>query len=286
MKKFLNIFLVFLTFIIFLALAYLINIKYFVKSGRMTSSLEQISLVDKTNIKLDRENEFIDNISKIYIDFKEMNLDDDDIRTIEKNTDLDKVLVNIINNKIKYILNEEKLKTVYTKEQLDKILTKKIKEYILSNNYKIIDFEKNLNTQVKELKNNNTFDLVFSLYDLSILVVCFILVICFILLLVVNKVNGIKYIINTLLVNNIFNILTSSIIIILYKYIFKNSIINYLFDEMITKFFNQFIFISIMFIVLLIILSIIYSIITKDKNDTRLKPRIEKRRKDEEDFNF
>ncbi len=291
MKKFLNIFLVFLTFIIFLALTYLINIKYFVKSGRLTSSLEQISLVDKTNIKLDRENEFIDNINKTYIDLKEMNLDDDDIRTIEKNTNLDQVLVNIINNKIKYILNEEKLKTVYTKEQLDKILTKKIKEneikeYILSNNYKIIDFEKNLNTQVKELKNNNTFDLVFSLYDLSILVVCFILVICFILLLVVNKVNGIKYIINTLLVNNIFNILTASIIIILYKYIFKNSIINYLFDEMTTKFFNQFILISIMFIVLLIILSIIYSIITKDKNDTRLKPRIEKRRKDEEDFNF
>ena len=47
MKKFLNIFLVFLTFIIFLTLTYLINIKYFVKSGRMTSSLEQISLVDK-----------------------------------------------------------------------------------------------------------------------------------------------------------------------------------------------------------------------------------------------
>ena len=121
MKKFLNIFLVFFTFIIFLALSYLVNVKYFVKSGRLTNSLEKMSLVDKTNIKLDKENEFIDNINKIYSDLKEMNLDDADIRTIEKNTNLDKVLVKIINNKIKYILNEEKLKTVYTKEQLDTI---------------------------------------------------------------------------------------------------------------------------------------------------------------------
>lgn len=291
MKKFLNIFLVFLTFIIFLALTYLINIKYFVKSGRLTSSLEQISLVDKTNIKLDRENEFVDNINKTYSDLKNMHLDDEDIRTIEKHTNLDQVLVKIINNKIKYVLGEEKLKNVYTKEELDKVLTKRIKEqeikqYILDNDYKIVDFEKNLNIEVKDLKNNNIFDIVFSMYNLSILVICFLLVICFTLLLIVNKVNGIKYIINTLLVNNIFNIVTSSTVIVLFKYVFKNSIINYLFDELFTKFFNQFIFISIMFIVLLIIISIIYSILTKDKSDARLKPRIEKRRKDEEDFNF
>lgn len=291
MKKFLNIFLVFFTFIFFLTLTYLINIKYFVKSGRLTNSLEQISLIDKTNIKLDRENEFVDNINKTYSDLKEMNLDDEDIRTIEKHTNLDQVLVKIINNKIKYVLGEEKLKNVYTKEELDKVLTKRIKEqeikqYILDNDYKIVDFEKNLNIEVKDLKNNNIFDIVFSMYNLSILVICFLLVICFTLLLIVNKVNGIKYIINTLLVNNIFNIVTSSTVIVLFKYVFKNSIINYLFDELFTKFFNQFIFISIMFIVLLIIISIIYSILTKDKSDARLKPRIEKRRKDEEDFNF
>ena len=291
MKKVANIFLVFFTFIFFLTLTYLINVKYFVKSGRLTDSLEQISLVDKSNIKLDRENEFIENINKTYSDLKNMHLDDEDIRAIEKYTDLDQVLVKIINNKIKYALGEEKLKTIYNKEKLDKILTEKIKEqeikqYILDNDYKIIDFENNLNSQVKDLKNNNIFDIVFSMYNLSILVVCFLLVVCFTLLILVNKVNGIKYIINTLLVNNIFNIVTSSTVIILFKYIFRNSIINYLFDELFTKFFNQLIFISIMFIVLLIILSIIYKIITKDDSDTRLKPRIEKRCKDEENFNF
>lgn len=291
MKKVANIFLVFFTFIFFLTLTYLINVKYFVKSGRLTNSLEQISLIDKTNIKLDRENEFVDNINKTYSDLKNMNLDDEDIRTIEKHTDLDQVLVKIINNKIKYVLGEEKLKNVYTKEELDKVLTKRIKEqeikqYILDNDYKIVDFEKNLNIEVKDLKNNNIFDIVFSMYNLSILVICFLLVICFTLLLIVNKVKGVKYIINTLLVNNIFNIVTSSTVIVLFKYVFKNSIINYLFDELFTKFFNQFIFISIMFIVLLIILSIIYRIITKDNSDNRLKPRIEKRCKDEEDFNF
>lgn len=291
MKKFLNIFLVFFTFIFFLTLTYLINVKYFVKSGRLTDSLEQISLVDKSNIKLDRENEFVDNINKTYMDFKNMNLDDDDIKKIEKTTNLDQVLVKIINNKIKYALNEEKLKTVYTKEQLDKILTKNIKEeelkeYIINNDYKIVDFEKALNTQVKDLKDDNIFHIVFNLYDLSILVICSILIICFVLLIIVNNVNGIKYIINILLVNNIFNIVVSSTAIVFYKYIFKNSIINYLFDELITKFFNQLIFISILFIALLIIVSIIYSILTKDKSDTRLKPRIEKRCKNEEDFDF
>lgn len=291
MKKVANIFLVFFTFIFFLTLTYLINVKYFVKSGRLTNSLEQISLIDKSNIKLDRENEFIDNINKTYSDLKNMHLDDEDIRTIEKHTDLDQVLVKIINNKIKYVLGEEKLKNVYSKEELDQVLTKRIKEqeikqYILDNDYKIIDFEKNLNIEVKNLRDNNIFHIVFTLYDLSILVVCSILVICFVLLILVNKVHGVKYIINTLLVNNIFNIVTSSTVIILFRYVFRNSIINYLFDELFTKFFNQFIFISIMFIVLLIILSIIYSVLTKDKSDTRLKPRIEKRRKDEEDFNF
>lgn len=291
MKKVANIFLVFFTFIFFLTLTYLINVKYFVKIGRLTDSLEQISLIDKTNIKLDRENEFVDNINKTYSDLKNMHLDDEDIRTIEKNTDLDQVLIKIINNKIKYVLGEEKLKNVYTKEELDKVLTKKIeepkiKQYILDNDYKIIDFENNLNSQVKDLKNDNIFDIVFSMYNLSILVICVLLAICFTLLILVNKVKGVKYIINTLLVNNIFNIVTSSTVIVLFKYVFKNSIINYLFDELFTKFFNQFIFISIMFIVLLIIISIIYSILTKDKSDARLKPRIEKRRKDEEDFNF
>lgn len=291
MKKVANIFLVFFTFIFFLTLTYLINVKYFVKSGRLTSSLDNISLVDKINIRTDRENEFIDNINKTYNDLINMDLDDNSIRTIEKYTNLDQVLVKIINNKIKYVLGEEKLKTVYSKEELDKILTKKIKEqevkqYILDNDYKIIDFEKNLNKEVKNLKNDNIFDIVFSIYNLSILAVCFLLVICFTLLLLVNKVNGIKYIINTLLVNNIFNIVTSSTVIIFFRYVFRNSIINYLFDELFIKFFNQFIFISIMFIILLIILSIIYSILTKDNSDTRLKPRIEKRRKDEEDFNF
>lgn len=291
MKKFLNIFLVFFTFIFFLTLTYLINVKYFVKSGRLTDSLEQISLVDKSNIKLDRENEFVDNINKTYMDFKNMNLDDDDIKKIEKTTNLDQVLVKIINNKIKYALNEEKLKTVYTKEQLDKILTKNIKEdkiktYILSNDYKIIDFEKALNTQVKELKEDNIFHIIFNLYNLSILIICSILIILFALLIIVNKAKGIKYIINTLLVNNIFNIITSSTVIIFFRYVFRNSIINYLFDELFTKFFNQFIFISIMFIVLLIILSIIYNIITKNNTDNRLKPRIEKRCKNEEDFDF
>lgn len=291
MKKVGNIFLIFFTFIFFLTLSYLVNVKYFVKSGRLTNSLEQISLVDKSNIKLDRENEFIDNVNKTYMDFKNMDLDDDDIRTIEKYTNLNQVLVSIINNKIKYVLNEEKLKTIYSKEQLDKILTKNIKEeeikkYILDNDYKILDFEKALNTEVKDLKDNNIFHIIFNLYDLSILVVCFILVICFTLLIIINRVNGIKYIINTLLVNNIFNIVTSSFAIILYKYIFKNSIVNYLFGDLITKFFNQFIFISIMFIALLIIISIIYSIITKNKSESRLKPRIEKRSKNEEDFDF
>ena len=198
MKKVANVFLVFFTFIFFLALTSLINVKYFVKSGRLTNSLEKISIIDKTNIKLDRENEFIDNINKTYGDLKNMNLDDEDIRTIEKNTDLDQVLVKIINNKIKYVLGEEKLKTVYSKEQLDQILTKRIKEeeikqYILDNDYKIIDFENNLNTEVKNLKNNNVFDIVFSVYNLSILAVCFLLVICFILFLpcVVVIANGI-----------------------------------------------------------------------------------------------
>ena len=193
MKKVANVFLVFFTFIFFLALTSLINVKYFVKSGRLTNSLEKISIIDKTNIKLDRENEFIDNINKTYGDLKNMNLDDEDIRTIEKNTDLDQVLVKIINNKIKYVLGEEKLKTVYSKEQLDQILTKRIKEeeikqYILDNDYKIIDFENNLNTEVKNLKNNNVFDIVFSVYNLSILAVCFLLVICFILLLLIKQV--------------------------------------------------------------------------------------------------
>lgn len=281
-NTFLSILVFFLTFI------FLYQIIYFgyIDSNKVESYVDNIKLTDKVNLEIKKDNYFISNVNRTYKDLLSMKYKYKDIKNIEKDSNINLVLSSIMINKITNLKEGTTPDNTYTKNKLDQTLlnnkfSDELKLYIISNDYKIIEFENRINSKVKII--NNVFKPFRFIFNKLSVIISLVLVLLISILFIINK----KYsnIFIPLLITNFLNIIISIIILALLNTKYKYTIINYFFYNFILNILKKSVILSVVIIFFAIILITIISINNK-KKIKKIKPRIRKEIKDEEDFGF
>ncbi len=256
---------------------------YFIYINKIDRYLDNIKLSDKLNLETSKPNYFIDNVNDTYKDLTNLNYSYEDIIKFENDSNINSVVSNILKNKINYLIDDKELVFVYSKKNLDKELTaniknKEIKDYIISNNYKIIQFESRLNSRIKKI-NDKLFKIISLLLDVRVFIsLCSLLLICILIYLIIKKHLSVF---TPILAFSIFNILINIIEIVLLK-IYNYNIISYFFDSFILDIIKTSVIIS----VVVICINLLFITIFNKKDKIPLKPRIRKVKRNEEDFSF
>lgn len=278
----LSIFIFFVSFIIIYSSLYF----YFSEDGKIEKYINKIKLSDKLNIELNKDNYFINNVNNTYLDLANMNYSYSEIKKIENKTNINLVNSEILNNNISFLKGKNKLERIYTKSELDDFLTtnirdNKIKDYIVSNDYKVIQFETRVNKMTDKFYNK-FFKYVKVIFNKKVFIGLSVILLGLVLLLIIMK----KYlhILISFLSVNIFNIILSIVGIILLNTKLDGTIISYFFDNYILRIIRLSMIISIFVSLLSIICIIIY--MRKNDHSKKVKPRIRKVIKDEENFSF
>ena len=256
---------------------------YFIYINKIDRYLDNIKLSDKLNLETSKPNYFIDNVNDTYKDLTNLNYSYEDIIKFENDSNINSVVSNILKNKINYLIDDKELVFVYSKKNLDKELTtniknEEIKDYIISNNYKIIQFESRLNSRIKKI-NDKLFKIISLLLDVRVFIsLCSLLLICILIYLIIKKHLSVF---TPILAFSIFNILINIIEIVLLK-IYNYNIISYFFDSFILDIIKTSVIIS----VVVICINLLFITIFNKKDKIPLKPRIRKVKRNEEDFSF
>lgn len=278
----LSIFIFFASFIIIYSSLYF----YFSEDSKVENHINKIKLTDKLNIELNKDNYFINNVNNTYLDLANMNYSYSEIKKIENKTNINLVNSEILNNNISFLKGKNKLERIYTKSELDDFLTtnirdNKIKDYIVSNDYKVIQFETRVNKMTDKFYNK-FFKYVKVIFNKKVFIGLSVILLGLVLILVIMK----KYlhILISFLSVNIFNIILNIVGIILLNTKLDGTIISYFFDNYILRIIRLSMIISIFVSLLSIICIIIY--MRKNDHSKKVKPRIRKVIKDEENFSF
>lgn len=284
--KIVNFLLSIIVFFVSFVLLYQVIYFDFIDSNKINNYIDNIRLTDKVNFGTSEKNYFIDNVNSVYKDFNSMKYSYSDIKKIEKESNINYVISSILKNSINYLKSGGQIVSVYSKKDLDEKLVdshfdSKIKDYIISNDYKLIQFENRLNTRVNEINHIvNPFRFIFDkigvIISLSIL---------FVLSIYFATIKKYKYLLAPLLITNFFNVGSSIISLVLLNTKYKYTLVNYFFYDFIFDMLKKSVIISVIVIFLVIIIYVVISIISK-KNKVKVKPRIRKEIKNEEDFSF
>ena len=283
--KIVNIFLSILVFLATSILLYQIVYFEFVDTNKIDSYIGNIKLTDKVNLEIKDDNYFINNINKTYRDLLFMKYGYKDIKEIEKDSNINLVFSTILIDKFNHLKSGKEVNNIYSKNKLDNILicdkfSQELKDYIISNDYKIIEFENRINSKVNSL--NNHFQLFrFFLDKISLIITSLIVLIFFIYFIITKKYSNFFV---PVLMTNFFNIVFSVIILALLNTKFEFTIVNYFFYDFIIDILKK----SVMISVIVILLTIIFITLInkKNKKNEKLKPRIRKEIENEEDFSF
>lgn len=284
--KIVNTFLSILIFFLTSILLYQVIYFGFIDSKKTENYISNIKLTDKVNLQIEEDNYFISNVNKTYKDLLLMKYGYKDIKNIEKDSNINSVISSIIIDKVNCLKNGKDIKNVYSKDELDKILINdnfndELKDYIVSNDYKIVEFEHRLNNKIKNF-NNSFKPFRFILDKISLIIVSIVVLILFVFL-ALNK----KYynFFAPLLISNFLNIIISIIILASLNTKYEFTIVNYFFYNFILDILKKSVIISVIVILFTIILIAIINIKNKKKLN-KIKPRIRKVIKNEEDFGF
>jgi len=284
--KIVNTFLSILIFFLTSILLYQVIYFGFIDSKKTENYISNIKLTDKVNLQIEEDNYFISNVNKTYRDLLLMKYGYKDIKNIEKYSNINSVISSIIIDKVNCLKNGKDIKNVYSKDELDKILINdnfndELKDYIVSNDYKIVEFENELNNKIKNF-NNSFKPFRFILDKISLIIVSIVVLILFIFLALNKKYHNFFA---PLLISNFLNIIISIIILGLLNTKYEFKIVNYFFYNFILFILKKSVIISVIVILFTILFITIINIKNKKKLN-KIKPRIRKVIKNEEDFGF
>lgn len=292
MKKVLSIL---FSIVLFLALSFIIYIfifKIYLNSDTLSTKLKENTIINYTNLDLENNSSLVNNINTTYQDLKLLGLTEKQIKELVEKTKIDTIINNIIIDKLNYIIEGGVATTTYSKQQLDTILTadipnEEIKTYIINNDYKILNFDSNINNDITNINNKYLSLLRTIASHKTIIIILFILVIDLLGLIYTSSKYFYNYLFTSILIVGINSIIISVLTPGVLNIYFENTIISYMFNNVWLSYFKYTLLISII-LSLIAILGLIIDDKTKSQKVTskKIKPRLRRKKQNEEDFSF